>query len=68
MNNKLKIGDTFYLKTKPKNFPELYGKKLTVAILWDGGGITPVEEFVLINEKHITKEIEKLKFPFFKLF
>ncbi len=61
----MEIGDTFYLKVKPKNYPSLFGKKLTVGIKWEDGSVTPVEEFISVDEKFISKEKPvKLKFSF----
>ena len=58
-------GETFYIKYKPKNFPELYGKKLTVGIIWQDDSVMPIEEFVSVDKKFISKKnpVES-KFPF----
>jgi hypothetical protein len=47
----LKRGDTFYLKRRPKpEFMDLWGKKLTVAIVWgDNKKVTPYGVFGRID-------------------
>jgi hypothetical protein len=69
----MKAGDKFYINIKPKNFPHLYGKELTVGMVWNSGDIWPLEEFCSIEPKYISRTppqnikwglLEKIKFLF----